>query len=623
MTKDTNTLYTVEFRTLMNYITTVLSTEFPNKGITIEYVMLAILDSKHSHANLILDNCLMSDNIEELRKIYTDTLQKHTSKYIGGNTNMTFSDEVINLFNASSTEANMLNAPLIGTEHLLLAMLNPTNGFNEEKIFKKFHIDYAFIKSRYSDSIESSSVTPIRRRKLLPSKTPKKSKQENLPLKSQVNQKAIVTTPHTEFISKYTLNLNEVIRSGNMDKIIGRDKEINELIKVLCRRKKNNAMVIGSGGCGKTSVIYGLASMIESGNAPDILSDKEIVMLNPTSLISGTNFRGMYEERVNGLFKELRKLNKYILFIDDIHNVLKSNNKDKEADISGMIGEALNDGNIRMIGTTTFKGYHNTIESNSSISSRFQKIIIEPTNVDTTLKILEANKSLYEDFHHVKYSKKALAKAVELAECYITDKMLPDSAFDIIDLAGAEASLIDRDPRPIKNIKKRIIEISEEKIDALNQGNFEAIDALNAESDILEGDLTDYRHSNKKDGQKVIRIDEDDIANVVSEFTKIPVNKLSLDEKERIANIDGTLKGSVIGQDEAVESVCRVIKRNKVGLGDKTKTMANILMVGPTGCGKCVSKNTLVTIRDKKNNEVFQITISEFIKRFKPCAVVK
>lgn len=618
MSKDTNVKYTMEFRTLINYAATVLATEFPSQEITIEYVMLAILDSKHCHANLILDNCLMSENMDELRKIYTDALQKHSEKQMLDNVEASFNDDVINIFNASEKEAQTLNSPLVGTEHLLLAFLNPEYKFNEGKILKKFHIDYSFIKSRCSDTMETQSKMPVRSRKMLPKKAVSKDSEEvKLPLKSQVNKKVVVNNDHTEFISKYTVSINEAVKSKTHDKIIGRDNEINELIKVLCRRKKNNAILVGEGGCGKTSIVYGLASMIESGLAPDALCGKEIVMLNPISLISGTNFRGMYEERVDGLMKELKKFGNYILFLDDIHNVLKSGSKDKDSDISDMIGNTLNDGSVRIIGATTFKGYRNTIESNSSLSRKFQKIIIEPTTPECTLKILEANKSAYEEYHHVKYSKKALSKAIELAERYITDKTLPDSAFDVIDLAGAEASLLDHDPREIKNIKKRLTEIADEKISALNRGEFELIDSLSAESDVLEGDLNDYRRSCSKDAVKMVRINENDVAKVVAEFTKIPINKLTVNEKEKISNIDAILKGSVIGQDEAVESVCRVIKRNKVGLGDKTKTMANILMVGPTGCGKCVTKDTMIRIRDKKTGKILNVSIQDFLSMVK------
>lgn len=619
MNKNEQT-YTNELQNLMKYMSSVLATEFPTKLITVEYLMLAILDTKYCHANLILDNCLMSENLTELRNIYTDALKKHSNSISNPLPSSGYSEELTNVLQKAEEEAKSVKAPLVGSEHLLLAFLNLDNKFNEGQILQRFHLDYDFIKARCSKQLENDSKSKTQ--KLLPAKslTIKAKRKisdivdDVIPIKSQVNNKAIIVAPQTEFIPKYTTSINEYVKKHQSEIIVERNEEIEKIIKILCRRKKNNAILVGEGGCGKTAIIYGLAAMIEKGLVPDILIDKEIVMLNPMALISGTHFRGMFEERVNGLFDELKRYKKYILFVDDIHTVMKNGTKEKDNDLSGMIGDILNDGEVRVLSTTTFKNYHNTIELNASLERKFQKVIIDSPNTEKACKMVEANKNFYETYHHVQYSRKAISKAVELAERYMTNRALPDSAFDIIDLAGAQASLIDRDPRPIKSIKKRINEITNEKLIALNQGEFEIVESLEKENDVLEADLLDYRRSTKEDDMKVIKINENDIAQIVSEFTQIPVNKLSLDEKKKIAHIDDVLKNSIIGQDEAIENVCKVIKRNKVGLGDKTKTMANLLMVGPTGCGKCVTKDTYITVKNKKTNEVQRLTMAEFIE---------
>lgn len=619
MNKNEQT-YTNELQNLMKYMSSVLATEFPTKLITVEYLMLAILDTKYCHANLILDNCLMSENLTELRNIYTDALKKHSNSISNPLPSSGYSEELSNVLQKAEEEAKSVKAPLVGSEHLLLAFLNLDNKFNEGQILQRFHLDYDFIKARCSKQLEND--TKSKTQKLLPAKslTIKAKRKisdivdDVIPIKSQVNNKAIIVAPQIEFIPKYTTSINEYVKKHQSEIIVERNEEIEKIIKILCRRKKNNAILVGEGGCGKTAIIYGLAAMIEKGLVPDILIDKEIVMLNPMALISGTHFRGMFEERVNGLFDELKRYKKYILFVDDIHTVMKNGTKEKDNDLSGMIGDILNDGEVRVLSTTTFKNYHNTIELNASLERKFQKVIIDSPNTEKACKMVEANKNFYETYHHVQYSRKAISKAVELAERYMTNRALPDSAFDIIDLAGAQASLIDRDPRPIKSIKKRINEITNEKLIALNQGEFEIVESLEKENDVLEADLLDYRRSTKEDDMKVIKINENDIAQIVSEFTQIPVNKLSLDEKKKIAHIDDVLKNSIIGQDEAIENVCKVIKRNKVGLGDKTKTMANLLMVGPTGCGKCVTKDTYITVKNKKTNEVQRLTMAEFIE---------
>ena len=604
--------YTLEFNEVMDYMTSTLHNEFPTDVLTLEYLILAILDNRNCHANMILDNCLMSENIEELRKIYVSVLDKHMKPQLKGD-KLVFNDDLIKAMDCAKAEAEKLNCSPIGTEHILLAILNKDNGFAETEVFEKFRLEYHFIFNKCDvKPQEKKQEKELKPKKLQAKKISKKN--NDIPLKSQVNTKIISTSSSNEFVEQYTTSLNRLAANGKIDEIVGRKQEINEIIKVLSRRKKNNAVLVGEGGCGKTAIVYGIANLIVNGDVPDVLDGKEIVMLNPIALVSGTHFRGMFEERIDGLFKELKKNDKYILFIDDIHTVLRGGSKEKDTDISGMIGEALSEGTIKIIGATTFKDYRNTIESNSSLSRKLQKIIIDPTTNAEAVEILENNKKYYEDYHNVVFTEKAIKKAVDLAERYITDRTLPDSAFDIIDLAGANTSLMDREPIEIQNLKKRLRGIEEEKDAALNSGDFEKIDSLNAEQNVLNADIADYKRSNNKDIE-TIEINEDDISNVVSEITKIPVSKLSSSEKAKIAHIDDTLKKSIIGQDEAIDSVCRVIKRNKVGLGDKTKTMANILMVGPTGSGKTLIAKKLAEEIFGDEKALIRIDMSEYSEK--------
>ena len=604
--------YTLEFNEVMDYMTSTLHNEFPTDVLTLEYLILAILDNRNCHANMILDNCLMSENIEELRKIYVSVLDKHMKPQLKGD-KLVFNDDLIKAMDCAKAEAEKLNCSPIGTEHILLAILNKDNGFAETEVFEKFRLEYHFIFNKCDvKPQEKKQEKELKPKKLQAKKISKKN--NDIPLKSQVNTKIISTSSSNEFVEQYTTSLNRLAANGKIDEIVGRKQEINEIIKVLSRRKKNNAVLVGEGGCGKTAIVYGIANLIVNGDVPDVLDGKEIVMLNPMALVSGTHFRGMFEERIDGLFKELKKNDKYILFIDDIHTVLRGGSKEKDTDISGMIGEALSEGTIKIIGATTFKDYRNTIESNSSLSRKLQKIIIDPTTNAEAVEILENNKKYYEDYHNVVFTEKAIKKAVDLAERYITDRTLPDSAFDIIDLAGANTSLMDREPIEIQNLKKRLRGIEEEKDAALNSGDFEKIDSLNAEQNVLNADIADYKRSNNKDIE-TIEINEDDISNVVSEITKIPVSKLSSSEKAKIAHIDDTLKKSIIGQDEAIDSVCRVIKRNKVGLGDKTKTMANILMVGPTGSGKTLIAKKLAEEIFGDEKALIRIDMSEYSEK--------
>lgn len=605
MSKKKESNYTLELSEVLSYMTDTLINEFPTDVLTPEYLILSMLDIRSCHANLILDNCLMSNNLDELRKAYVSAIESHMRPQVKRE-NVIFGDELVRLLDCASKEKDKLKNVEIGTEHVLLAVLNKEYGFKNSEVFEKFRLEYEFIQNKCDTPKKANGEV----------KSPKglKPKFNGIPLKSQVNAKP-VSSLTDDFISKYTISLNKMAKNGEIDDIVGRENEIKEIIKTLSRRKKNNAVLVGRGGCGKTAIVYGLANLIESGQVPSVLEGKEIVLLNIMALVSGTHFRGMFEERINGLFTELQSTDKYILFIDDIHNVLKNGSKDKDTDISGMISNALSEGKLKIIGTTTFKDYRNSIENSTSISRKLQKIVIEPNTVEESINILEHNKRYYEEFHRVTYDEKTIKKAVELADRYVTDRCLPDSAFDIIDLAGAATSLIEREPVEIQNTKKRMREIENEKYNALNNGDFELIDSLTIEENVLASDMADYKRDIKKLKIDNIEITEDNIADVVSEMTKIPVSKLSVNERVKIANIDKILKESVIGQDDAVDSVCRVIKRNKVGLGDKTKTLANILMVGPTGSGKTLIAKKLAEEIFGDEKALIRIDMSEYSEK--------
>lgn len=612
MSKKNESNYTIELNGVLDYMSTVLLNEFPTDVLTPEYLILAILDTKDCHANLILDNCLMSNNIEELRRVYVEVIDKHIKPQLKDG-NVKFNDELVRILDCAKIESEKLNNSQVGTEHVLLAILNKENNFNEESVFDKFMLQYEFIFNKCNINTQLQDNEP-KANKLKPKKISKARK--DIPLKSQVNTKTVANIASSDSpIELYATSLNNLAKNGKIDEIIGRDEEVKEIIKVLSRRKKNNAILVGKGGAGKTAIVYGIAKMIEDGKVPSVLEGKEIVMLNQMALVSGTHFRGMFEERMKALIDTLQANDKYILFIDDIHTVVKSGSKEKDGDISGMIGNLLSEGTVKVIATTTFKEYRNAIESNTQLSRKLQKIVIEPTSIDDTIKILLNNKKYYEDYHGVRYGEKTIEKAVKLADRYITDRSLPDSAFDIIDLAGAKTALIDREPIEIQNTKKRMRQIEEEKNEALNNGDFEKIDSLTIEENVLASDLSDYKRDIKKLNVNVIDISEDDVADVVSEITKIPVSKLSTNEKAKIAHIDEILKKSIVGQDEAVDSVCRVIKRNKVGLGDRNKTMANILLAGPTGSGKTLIAKKLAEEIFGDEKALIRIDMSEYSEK--------
>ena len=615
MSKDNNGIYSHELDDVLNYMVDILVNEFPTDIFTPEYLMVSIFDINNCHANMILDNCLMSNNMEELKEIYMSVLKDHSKPLIGetDKTKVQFDFELNKILESAKEEKDKTNAKLIGTEHVLLAILNPKNNIKIREVFNTVGIEYNFILDKcMEETSKRPTPKPIRAKGLI-NNNGGALKPAIFPLKSEVNATSIIAKD--EFISKYTTNLNTLAKEGKIDALVGRKAEIQEIIKVLARRKKNNVILVGNGGVGKTAIINGLAAMIVNGNVPPILEGKEIVMIDIMALVSGTHFRGMFEERVKGLFDELKSSNKYILFIDDMQNVLKSGSKDKDTDLSGMIGDILSGGDVRVIGTTTFKDYRNSIEINTSISRKLQKLVIEAPSQKEAIEILLKSKKYYEDYHNVTYTDEAIEKAVELAERYITDRSLPDSAFDVIDLAGAATSVSEKEPIEILNLKKRLNAIEGEKNVALNAGEFEKIDALTLEENTINKELSDYKREQNSKKSSTTIIDADDIATTVSNLTKVPIAKMSSNEKKKIAHIDEILKQSVIGQDEAVDAICKVIKRNKVGLGDKTKTMANILMCGPTGSGKTLIAKKLAEEIFGDERDLVRIDMSEYSEK--------
>lgn len=603
-------LYSNELKSILSYMVDVLSKEFPTDVFCVEYLITAILDNSKCHAYVMLDNCLMTQNLSELKKIYVNWLEENKKNNIIINeksNEIKFDAELDKILNNAEKEQKNLKSILIGSEHVLLSMLNPENEcIKLQEIFKNVGIDYNFLINKCNEKSKKDSLSNGAKKIM--------KKPSMLPLKGDVNKQAISNS--TEYISKYTINLNQLAREGKIDELVGRKKEIEKIIKIMARRKKNNVVLVGKGGCGKTAIINGIADMIVKNQVPSILKNKEIVMLDVMTLVSGTHFRGMFEERVNGLFNELKNTKNYILFIDDMQQILRSGSKEKDTDLSSWIGDILANGEVSVIGTTTFKDYRNTIEINTSISRKLQKVVIEPTTVQETIEIIERTKHYYEHFHNVKYSSDVVKKTVELAQRYVTDRSLPDSAIDIIDLSGAYTCLIDREPSEILILKKRLIEIEKERNEKLNCGDFEGVDASNIEENDIKKTISDFNRRMEKDKSKYsIDITLDNVATSISDMTNIPVNKLTLNEKQKIATIENTLKETIVGQDEAIENICKIIKRNKVGLGDKTKTLGNVLMLGPSGCGKTLIAKKIAEEIFGSDKDLVRIDMSEYSEK--------
>ena len=573
-----------EYKDILAYMLDILGNEFPTAEFTPEYIMLAILDNPRCHANLVMDNILMTDTLDYLRNYYAQVIREEPKKPIL-NKDVKFDKELSDIINRAEDEAEFLTSTKLGSEHILLSIINPANHFKVGEKLISFGLAYDSICSNCRDFVEETEQKSPKVKKVDNSYISNNHQDAKIPLKSEINSKVFVQNGNTPFINKYTINLHEEIANGKYDKLIGREDVLDNVIKVLSRRRKNNVILVGKPGTGKTSIGYRLAEMIDCGSVPDNLEGKQVVMLDVMALLSGTHLRGMFEERVDGLFKELKNNSNYILFIDDMQNIVRNTGKDKDGDLSDVISKILTEGNVRVVGTISFKDYRNGIENNSVLSTKLQKIIVEPSTKEETFKILKSNKSYYENFHHVKFDDECLLKAVKLAKRYITNNNLPDSAIDVIDLTGASISLNNKQLTSMKTLKEELNSFDGEKKKAMNSGNFEKLDEIAKKESQLLKKISDMKKKIDNDESTWIHATEDDIADTVSAITTIPVSKLSISNKTTILHIDEILKKDVIGQDKAINEIAKAIKRSRAGFSDNNKC-TSLMMIGTTGVGK-------------------------------------
>jgi len=570
--------YTTELKKVLALVTKDLVEDFPTKKITIEYFMLAILQSKQSIAYKMLIKFLAKDDINDLLVYFSELLKElsattfkpkvlnNIEKSIGFD--LVFSNCLI----AANTEKEKLNDIKIGSEHVLLSILS-----NVKDISKLTHVGLKY------DNL-FNTINTIKQGEI--AKFDEQNENTNQSYVETIQGQKNKPSGKANMIKLYCTNLNTLAKQGKIDQIVGREVEINRLIKILGRRNKNNIILVGDGGVGKSAIIYGLANMIEEGKGM-FLNGKEILSLDLSSLIAGTSFRGMLEERLNGVINEIKANKNYMLFIDDIHSVLSSNSNNA-SDIGGILSKAMIDGDIQLIATTSFKGYKNSIENEPSLNRKFQKSVITSTTIEQTEKILFNSKKYYEKYHNVSYTDEAIRACVTLANKYITERHLPDSAIDIMDECGSEKKVSNLyNESELFELKKEL-ELNKLNVkEAYSENNFDIGDGYNLICIEIEGKIVDLEKNKKSQSKNNIKeITEIDVFNIVSEMTGVPINRLTTSEKERYLNIENKLGESIIGQSEAIKKVAQSMKRSRMGLGRKNKPNGVFMFVGESGCGK-------------------------------------
>ena len=417
----------------------------------------------------------------------------------------------------------------------------------------------------------------------------------------------------TPVLDNFSRDLNKLAEQGKLDPVIGREKEILRIAQVLSRRKKNNPIILGEPGSGKTAIVEGLAMKIVDGDCPKNLLDKRIVTLDLTAVVAGTKYRGQFEERLKVILEELSANPNIIIFIDEIHTLIGSGNSSGSLDGSNIFKPALARGEIQCIGATTLDEYRKSFEKDGALERRFQKIIVDPSTVSETIQILTNVKEKYEAYHKVSYSPEVIELCVKLADRYITDREFPDKAFDILDEVGARSQTEQKVPEEIEELKRKAADIKLQKMDVVKRQNYEqAAELRDKERKILVKLEAEKKRFEEESALNRVPITEEQVYDVVSTMTKIPVSKMTIDDTNALVSMDGTLKSKVIGQDEAVEKIVKSIRRNRIGIKDPNRPIGSFIFLGSTGVGKTHLAKQIAKEMFGSEDALIRVDMSEY-----------
>ncbi len=556
-----------------------------------EHLLLGIIREGEGIAVKILRN--LGADLYKIKKAIEDTVRSSGSTLTIGQIPLTKQAEKV--LKITYLEAKLYKSDVIGTEHLLLSLLRDEDNIAAQ-ILNQFNVTYDAVRAELDNIISGRPTSP-----------PKAAQAEKKPERTK-----------TPVLDNFGRDLTKMAADDKLDPIVGREKEIERVSQVLSRRKKNNPVLIGEPGVGKTAIAEGLALRIVQKKVPRILYEKRVVTLDLAALVAGTKYRGQFEERMKAVMNELEKAKDVILFIDELHTIVGAGGASGSLDASNMFKPALARGDIQCIGATTLDEYRQYIEKDGALDRRFQKIIVDPPTVDQTITILNNIKSKYEEHHSVRYSEKAIEQAVKLSDRYITDRFLPDKAIDVLDEAGSRVHLANvHAPKNIEELEKKIEDVKNEKNLVVKTQNFEEAarlrDLEKKYQQDLENALADWE---AESGAQVYDVTEDDIADVVAMMTGIPVNKVAESESAKLLNMQESLRGSVVGQDEAIEKLSKAIRRARAGLKDPNRPIGSFVFLGPTGVGKTELAKALARYLFDTEESLIRIDMSEYMEKF-------
>lgn len=514
-------------------------------------------------------------------------------------------------------EAKLFQSSSINTAHLLLCILRNEND-PTTKLLHKLKVDYDGVKDQFKSMITSEDdyIEPTTSESFSSdSDEPAEGKEGSFGATSAQKGSKKSKTP---VLDNFGRDLTRLAEENKLDPVVGREKEIERVSQILSRRKKNNPLLIGEPGVGKSAIAEGLALRIINKKVSRILYNKRVVTLDLASLVAGTKYRGQFEERMKAVMNELEKNDDVILFIDEIHTIVGAGGATGSLDASNMFKPALARGEIQCVGATTLDEYRQYIEKDGALERRFQKVMVEPTTVEETIEILQNIKEKYEEHHNVNYTDEALVACVKLTNRYMTDRFLPDKAIDAMDEAGSRVHIVNMDvPKQILELEKQLEEVKDLKNNVVKKQRYEEAAKLRDDEKRLEKELAVAQEKWEEDS-KLHRetVSEDNVADVVSMMSGIPVNKIAQTESNKLAELPDLIKGNVIGQDEAVAKVARAIQRNRAGLKDPNKPIGSFIFLGQTGVGKTQLAKVLAKELFDSEDALIRIDMSEYMEKF-------
>ena len=563
--------------------------------VTPEHVLLGLLREPESIAIKSLRN--LKVDLDKLKMELETSMAKSSSntKLYG---QIPSSPRVQRLIAFSAEEAKAFGHNYIGTEHLLLGLLREENGI-AYNVLTSFGIELNPLKQEIMKMIGVVGISTS------------SNEQTN-------QQEEIVRKVKTPTLDQFARDLTKLAREKALDKVIGRENEVMRSVQILSRRKKNNPILLGEPGVGKTAIVEGLAEKIVAGDVPDILLKKRVLTLELSSVVAGTKYRGEFEERIKNIVLEIKKSGNVIIFIDELHTLIGAGGSEGALDAANMLKPALSRGEIQCIGATTINEYKKYIEKDGALVRRFQPVTVEEPNIEDTIEILNGIKSQYEEHHNVKYTSGAINAAVVLSKRYITERYLPDKAIDLIDEAGSRARLINMTmPAEFKEMEERIKEFDLEKQKCADMLAFEDAEIWKNKRDDLKNELAEKQKKWREERDKIqTLIEEDDIRNVISEITNIPVKRLLNAESKRLIDMEEELHKKVVGQEEAISSISKAIRRSRAGLKASKRPLGSFIFLGPTGVGKTALAKVLAEFMFGNSDALIRIDMSEFMEKF-------